>query len=443
MRMCEEGEAKMKSQGLLSSCSIMLALSAGLLVLPIHIHAQTCEDQIWQQDLPTLVRRSHAIAYDENRGRMVLFGGFNHVGTLLADTWESDGSAWTQASSTGPSARAWHTMAYDGYNHMTLLFGGYNSSNLGDTWQWDGVTWTQVSSSGPLPRFGHAMVYDSNRNVIVLFGGSVGGNETWEWDGSNWTLAATTGPSSRSGHAMAYDSLRHVVVLFGGQGTSRFADTWEWNGSTWSQVSTTGPSARESHTMTYDPSLATTLLFGGYNGTRLGDTWSWDGSSWQEIPASGPSPREAHAMAYDGLRLVTVMCGGFDNNYNTLSDTWSTSGAIDSDDDGIVNSCDLCPGTPSGAVVDPTTGCIPNPADFNGDGLVDTLDLDIFLYCVTGPTILYDSQQLPSGCDVSIDEDDIIAADLEGDGDVDQLDFGLFQRCTVDDNAESDPNCAD
>ena len=66
--------------------------------------------------------------------------------TPLNDTWEWNGTAWTQKSpATSPSARYYFAMADEG-NGKILLFGGQNGSGLlGDTWEWNGTTWTQKS----------------------------------------------------------------------------------------------------------------------------------------------------------------------------------------------------------------------------------------------------------------------------------------------------------
>ena len=92
-------------------------------------------------------------------------------------------------------------MAYDSNRHRVVLFGGthlgYVSTLLGDTWEWDGTDWTDATPSrSPSSREGHAMVYDVARQRVVLFGG-IGAegrlDDVWEWDGREWrgTLSAT------------------------------------------------------------------------------------------------------------------------------------------------------------------------------------------------------------------------------------------------------------
>ncbi|MEP0844622.1 MAG: hypothetical protein HRF43_18130 [Phycisphaerae bacterium] len=56
------------------------------------------------------------------------------------------------------------------------------------------------------------------------------------------------------------------------------------------------------------------------------------------------------------------------------------------------------------------------PADFDGDGDVDTHDLQAFIACVTAPGV----SPPPPGC---------AEKDFDGDGDVDQADYARLQRC--------------
>jgi len=286
-------------------------------------------------------RSGHAIAYDEVRGRTVLFGG-GTPSTLFGDTWEWDGGNWTQLNDVGPSIRNGHSMAFAGTG--VLLFGGEGPGihNVqGDTWLWDGADWTQLSNEGPVPRTGHAVAFDSSRQRVVLFGGISATeqilNDTWEWNGSDWTQQADSGPSNRSFHALAYDTARSRVVLFGGIASgsaSALGDTWEWNGSVWTQIASFGPPGCGGAAMAYKGSGI--ALFGGVNtldpssasAQLFATTWEWDGKHWTLKQDIGPGARRGHAMAYDSKRQHMVLFGGSaspDVTKNLLGDTWEHS----------------------------------------------------------------------------------------------------------------------
>ena len=66
--------------------------------------------------------------------------------------------------------------------------------------------------------------------------------------------------------------------------------------------------------------------------------------------------------------------------------------------------------------------------DFNGDGLVDAADAQLFAACMSGAGVPHDGSL------------NCLAADIDGDGDVDQSDFGIFQRCSNGIHP-ADPNC--
>ena len=162
-------------------------------------------------------RTAHSTTFDPTRGHIVLFGGQPSPGKALQDTWAFGGEEWTQLEDLGPTPRHDHATAYDVTRSRLVLFGGLQSSNgttgvVGDTWEWDGTSWTQIEETGPAPRCGHAMAYDSLKQRILLFGGLVGTGgggvlqpvgDTWEWDGASWTQVADTGPAARTGAAMA------------------------------------------------------------------------------------------------------------------------------------------------------------------------------------------------------------------------------------------------
>jgi hypothetical protein len=95
-------------------------------------------------------------------------------------------------------------MIYDSARAVTVLFGGAdNSAFLADTWEWNGTTWTQRAVNGPSPRCCHAMAYDAARAVTVLFGGVTGmfatpNGETWELQATCAAPSITIQPVSQT-----------------------------------------------------------------------------------------------------------------------------------------------------------------------------------------------------------------------------------------------------
>ncbi len=270
--------------------------------------------------IPPPARAQHAIAYDVQRQRLVLFGG---VGlTYMNDTWEFDGELWVErAPAHVPAGRVGHRMVYDDARGRVVLFGGRtpDPAEKNDTWEWDGSDWTEVTTSGAPPaRSDHAMTYDAVRERVIVFGGFGAPFEdgTWEFDGTQWIeLAQGASPPPRFGATMSHDTERGQAILFGGTGVGNFDDTWQWNGTVWTQATpVTAPPGRYLHAAAYDEAHARVVIFGGTDGTAEGDrrdTWEWDGSDWSEAaPSTSPSPRSSHTMAYDGLRGQVILQGG-------------------------------------------------------------------------------------------------------------------------------------
>jgi hypothetical protein len=64
------------------------------------------------------------MTYDAVRGRILLFGGYDTVAGELGDTWEYDGSNWTQLAPAGnPRAMSGHAMVYDLAHRQVLRYG--------------------------------------------------------------------------------------------------------------------------------------------------------------------------------------------------------------------------------------------------------------------------------------------------------------------------------
>ncbi len=148
------------------------------------------------------VRDHRSMVWDRQREKLVLFGGSRGVPgdqALLGDTWIHDGQRWRRHDGPAPPARSTHRLAYDDARGRVVLFGGWGDDGLlADTWEWDGTTWHHVSDDGPSARFAARMAYDGAMERVVLYGGrGEEGNlgDTWEWDGVRWTGSATRAPA--------------------------------------------------------------------------------------------------------------------------------------------------------------------------------------------------------------------------------------------------------
>ena len=164
-------------------------------------------------------RLGHAMAYDSTHHRTVLFGGAGDGGVLLNDTWLRDGAAWIQgpAAPSGLTARQGHAMIYDNQLQAVVLVGGSDGQPENDMWEWDGNSWTELlpssatpSSSQPSQRAGHAMAYDPDCGRILLFGGfDINGqplNDTWQYDdvATSWSATSLAAmPAARGSYISA------------------------------------------------------------------------------------------------------------------------------------------------------------------------------------------------------------------------------------------------
>jgi hypothetical protein len=248
---------------------------------------------VWTQRFPASSPNVHmaSLAFDENRGVAVLFGGVwfstrttgtgivPHIGT---STWTWDGNNWTLATpAEHPTARVYASIAYDPIRGRVVLFGGCSDTGcttvLQDTWTWDGVNWKQESPLFfPTPRSQASMTFDPTLGKVVLFGGRSNSDPTglgdmYAWDGGNWTqLHPLNVPLARYGAGFAYSRVDSGLLLYGGTGlTGYLPETWLWNGITWTQLNPV-------------PNPAVAFLISGmvYNLALDADVLILDGQIW-------------------------------------------------------------------------------------------------------------------------------------------------------------------
>jgi hypothetical protein len=272
----------------------------------------------WSQRTPAHsppVRWGLALTSTFGTGRILLFGGRNgNTSVDFGDTWEYDGVDWAQRQPAHqPSARHRMQLSLDPTSGRILLFGGGTgpfSLTLGDTWDWDGTDWTQRNPpASPPARWGYGMTYDLLHNRVVLWGGNNLGlgalNDTWIWNGSTWSQVATaTAPPAAFGLGIVHDLASDRVVLAGG------AQTWLFDGNAWRSDPRPGPPQRSYGGLTYDLTRGRTVLFGGSLFPSplpdLADTWEYTPgpvASWAPLGSGCPGSAGIPQLGPSGTSL--------------------------------------------------------------------------------------------------------------------------------------------
>jgi hypothetical protein len=311
--------------------------------------------------VPPSERAGGTVIYDSQRGRMVLFGGYD--GATSNDAFEltlGGSPQWNAIVTTGgpPPGRAVAATLYDAPNDRMVIYGGVGGDGdaaIHDTWSlaFASGAWTALSPGGtePTPRDFPLGAYDKANRRLLMYGArdTSGGMVpdvacALSLDGPmQWASLAPSAPA-RERASGVYDHVNNRLVVFGGADASGArADVWELAlaSGRWSQwtVAGTPPSARGGQSTIYDPVRNRMVIFGGDDGVIYsGEIWalSLGGSpSWTHlIPVSPPGsesptglptpmPRSGHSAIYDSRRDRMVIYGGTSLIGNPLSDAWS------------------------------------------------------------------------------------------------------------------------
>ncbi len=283
-------------------------------------------------------RENFAMAYDSARQRVVVFGG--HVAgspNLVNDTWEWNGSSWTEMfPAVSPSARAFHAMAYDAARGEVILFGGNGVGTSGSTWAWDGDNWSVRATDGPAPRRAHAMAYDAARQQVAMHGGrrtdtSALLNDTWLWDGTTWTSAPNVPASTQAVDVLAdasvddwqpstnhgADSVLRAGAAVSGDGFSR--TYFKFDLSPWAGMSPTSATLRCYQTESVGFSCQFKDVF------AVNAPWIESGITWNSQPPidltnvvyTCPSPSPGW-LEFDVSKLVRAWTRGTRPNHGLL-----------------------------------------------------------------------------------------------------------------------------
>lgn len=222
----------------------------------------------------------NGLTYDPVRDELVLAGGYN--GSIHNDTYTYPFTTanWVLKSPAhAVTARASGHQVWDSVRSVTVLIAGDTATTLlMDTWEWNGTDWTDRTSSGTLPpvRRYHFAWFDSSANQIFLFAGcrvhnadgtsaAVATTDLWSaaWDASTsqyrWTqLTSTAWPYSPPGRCLpgvsVFDTLNSKGYILHGLDA---AATPQDGGAGWSYDGVAGIWSPEAGTISVQATAST------------------------------------------------------------------------------------------------------------------------------------------------------------------------------------------
>ncbi|MCR9246782.1 MAG: hypothetical protein NXI31_17245 [bacterium] len=274
------------------------------------------------------------------------YGGQLGASTTSRDElWSWDGNVWTMLSSgTGPGTRCGGVMAYDDARGKLVLFSGKGTGGAwanydNQTWEWDSTNgWLQMNpATVPDARWlmGDSSVYIPNLGVMFHGGRAWDGtgtgydsDETWVWVGNDWVNLNTANAPAIWNHSMVYRPAPHNdVILFGGKlNGADSAATFRLDLGTfsWSQVTTAVSYPSQGtfgHLSYYNPITDRVIVHGGRGSQAISDTYEFDGVDWTDITVAGaPSCRNGGAQWVSALNVAVA--GPMSENNGARDRTW-------------------------------------------------------------------------------------------------------------------------
>lgn len=309
----------------------------------------------WVQRFPATSpsgRTAHFMVHDSTHGRIVVFGGRQATGgvdnefRLLNDTWVYDNGNWSEiATPNAPTPRQHGGAAYDPVRDRVVVFGGtvfkadgVTLENNFDTWEFDGTTWTQPAYNKP-ELLRPMLAFDERRNQMILVGSDTAfKSKMYRLDvpTSAWVeITPAKMPDCVSDASMVYQDHNGTIMLVGGVcsvTTSLVDQTWEWNGTNWAEVKTRVITRATGTALGYDPLRATAVLYGGFiafERVPRSTTQLYRASNWvfPDFYSFRPTPRSLFSFVSDPANQTVWLLGGLDEyNATYQSDVWGYRG---------------------------------------------------------------------------------------------------------------------
>ncbi len=218
-------------------------------------------------------RHRGAMVYLDSQGQSLLFGGQGSANDFLGDTWTYSSRRWRRVRPGGmaPPPRCGHCMAFDEQAGVAVLFGGIDArmNSLGDTWLYDGTSWNEVRGMNPPAHRYAALAYDPDLKGCVLHGGSEDEagrrsfGDTWLFRERTWKrLGRNFDTDPRDDHGLGYHRVARRLVMLEGVAGARGILVLETTG--WRAVEANPLHPRhQCSPLAWDDELGGLLLHGG------------------------------------------------------------------------------------------------------------------------------------------------------------------------------------
>jgi hypothetical protein len=287
--------------------------------------------------------RSARLAFDSNRGRVVLYGGAD-VDKQYDAMWELTETGWEKlcepclavANPIGTEGMLEPGFAYDPARDVIVMFGGEGPGSpdfRNDVWELAGGSWRYDGPAAPMPRTAAQLVYDPILGGMRMLGGYNGNaiEETWTFVDGTWALdddapqAAMTAESTEA----TYDADRDRVLVLEDSANTPADALWVHDAPGWRMLCepcTTDSTPRVRASLVHIAGYDQTFLIGGENPDipGLAGTWVLVDDRFEPYTTLGDLPPRADAgVVYDPSRDVVVLYGGWgDSATDIRGETW-------------------------------------------------------------------------------------------------------------------------
>lgn len=380
------------------------------------------------------------VAWDDGTGEaLYAAGSFGTAGGAPASNvarW--DGSAWSALDASSVSSFCNALAVYDGALYMGGAFGDVGGiAGTSTIAAWDGTSWSSVGGGidSFIPSVWSMVVYDGRLIVggnYTAFGGVADTNYVAAWDGMSWSaIGGGLGGQPGLANALAmtvYDGDLYVAGRFDSAGGVPVSQIARWDGTSWDDVGGGITGTQVLGLAVHEGALYAVGNFTSAGGVAARSVACWDGTSWSAV-GSGFAANVNDVFSFDdGSGPALYVAGTFSQSvagtpigrlarFNGAA--WEQVGGglsggnafgLGSWDDGNGNSLYVggsfdfadgldCMGAAQWRGCPVALAC---PADFDGSGGVDSVDLAVLLAAWGGSAIDLDGDGMTGSGDLAV-----------------------------------------